>query len=104
MDGSNTVFASQLFLFQGRVYAELVFVQICTACGCLYLSRAVKSWIKGSSHPEGGMWQLEWIMTPWLGRRNAPMEMGSSGFGEDSALCPHPGRAVGASPTAIPVP
>lgn len=39
-----------------------------------------------------------------IGEENAPMEMGSSGFGEDSALYPHPGRAVGASPAAIPVP
>lgn len=29
---------------------------------------------------------------------------GSSRFGEDSALIPHPGRAVRASPTAIPAP
>lgn len=32
------------------------------------------------------------------------MEMGSSRFGEDAALDPHPGRAVGASPAAVPVP
>lgn len=37
------------------------------------------------------------------GEEKCSPEMGSSGFGEDSALCPHPGRAVGASPTAIPV-
>lgn len=62
--GNNTMFASLLVLSQGCVYAELGFIRICIACGCLYLSRAVKSWIKGCSHPKGGMWQLEWIMTP----------------------------------------